>query len=285
MFKNRFFWISIVCLFMGYVSYDFLDQQFREKNISFHLERSQSNPLNAEGRVQIAEIIKEPFTYLDRGRQSFVFLSQDKRYVLKFFDSNKLTPGYFHLSKDEKHFKERTERLFNGYRLAYEWVPRETGLIFLQLAPGSIQKCHVQLVDRFGYSHSIDLSKVPFVIQKSATPTREVLTQLLNNGDVTGAKMHLRLLLEMYLSEYQKGIYDPDHNFMYNTGFVDGNPIHFDVGRLRKDENFKDPAFFLNDLKKLMFKRTGGWMQRHFPQYRDEILKDLESHKVFMDQN
>ena len=133
----------------------------------------------------------------------------------------------------------------------------------------------VNVTDRWGFHHAIDLSRVPFVIQQKATPTRQVITELLNNGQVELVKQHLRLIVDMYLDEYRRGIWDRDHNYMYNTGFVDGLPIRIDVGRLRYNENMKDPAYAARDLQKVAVQRTSEWLNRHFPQYREEIVADM----------
>ena len=272
---HKFFLFFKLGLFCGLLvlcgfGYTFYKRQFRLENI--RLNHFEENTLleNLQNNNAIHEIIAQPFHYLDRGRQSFVFGSQDGRYVLKFLDTH-----LFNFKKTDLIEKKMT-RLIEGYRLAYTFDREHTGLIFVQLAPTKLKHLPIALFDRFGFRHAIDLAHVPFIIQKKANPTRRVLSAYLRQGNVDAAKQHLRLIIDMYMDEYQKGLYDRDHNFMYNTGFIEGQPIRIDVGRLAADNAIKQPENFSKDLKKIAIDRTGGWMQRHFPVYREEILTDMQ---------
>src|SRR5579883_1157171 len=55
------------------------------------------------------DIFRQKFTYLDAGVQSYVFLSEDKQHVLKFF-------------KQGRHSKrpEKREEAFSSYKIAYD---------------------------------------------------------------------------------------------------------------------------------------------------------------------
>lgn len=254
-----------------YFTFRVLERQFSYSHISFPelTEVSQSSP-----QPDLHRIFSQSFSYLDRGKQSFAFVSEDRQYVLKFFDSSAYIP-HFIFSPSLKRLLKKKQRLFNGYHVAYEREKEASGLIYAQLNPTNANGMTINVIDRFGLRHEIDLGKVPFIVQKKATPTREVITQLLQKKNVEDVKVLLRKILDMYLSGYQRGIYDRDHNFMYNSGFVDGYPIRFDVGRLEYQPSFQQPEVFQKDLEKIIFKRIGGWMGRHFPMYRDEIVEDM----------
>lgn len=267
---SAFILLLLLCCFGGY---HWWDAQFRLANIlplsSF------SSTLMVEPSPAVKEIVSQPFTYLDRGRQSFVFLSKDQRYVLKFFDTGRLIPSLF--SKSASSLQRKHRQLMEGYRVAYTHIPQEAGLVYVQLQAGGNDAWPVEIIDRFGFHHTIDLSQVPFVIQLKATPTREVLTRLFEAGKVEEAKRRLGQLVDLYVEGYRLGIYDSDHNFMYNSGFLGERPLRLDVGRLEIDENIKNPAFYLQDLKKIAIERCDGWMQRHFPQFRDEIMSEMQN--------
>lgn len=262
----------------GFWVYDLLERQFRLSNIRWE-ELIDLPSSNADQLVLLESIFEKPFTYLDRGKQSFVFISYDKKYVLKFFDARAVqSPNYFFFSKENDDSLERKkERLFDGYRLAYDQDRENTGLLFVQLGASIKHKLQATVYDRFGFKHVIDLSEVPFVIQKKATPTRKLITSLLQKGNVASAKSYFRKIIDMYVEEYKRGICDLDHNFMYNTGFVDGKPIRIDVGRLCYDEKVKNDEVFSKDLEKIAIQRIGEWTKRHFPQYRQDILDDMRT--------
>lgn len=280
----RTFAFPFVVIMCGISAYIFVGRQFRLSNVQHDAVEQQDVMLDSLEQSRLQSILAQPYRYLDRGRQSYVFVSQDQQYVIKFFDLGRYKPGLSTLLfptgkpgvlvKPDR-MERKMNRLFSGYQLAYERDRDHAFIIFQQLKPNPLLKQLIVLNDRFGFKHTIDLSEVPFVIQYKAIPTRIVLTALLNKGNVVTAKKRLRQLLDMYMVEYGRGIYDRDHNFMYNTGFVDGEPIRLDVGRLRAEEKYKDPTVALEDLEKIAIGRTAGWLQRHFPQYRDEIISDM----------
>lgn len=283
----RFKKIAIVTILaVGLISfYHFIDGQFRLQNIQDNVIGQQDilrdhNPsrMSLENEQNLLQsILAQPYRYLDRGRQSFVFASQDGRYVIKFFDLRRYRSGIFtpfSLSRQAR-MKRKKDRLFRGYKLAYEQDGDHAFILYQQLIPNPLLKQSIVLYDWFGFKHTIDLGQVAFIIQSRAVPTRVEITKLLSQGDIIEAKKRLRQVLDMYVIEYGRAIYDRDHNFMYNTGFVDGKSMRLDVGRLRADERYKDPRVALEDLEKIAIDRTEGWLLRHFPQYRDEIIADM----------
>lgn len=279
--------IVIGCLVAAYI---FIGSQFRFGNIRDDSLAEQEVLVDSIDESVLRQVLEQPYTYLDRGRQSYVFESKDGHYVIKFFDLGRYrhevltfldsikrtySPWKFKDWVNQARMKRKMTRLFSGYKLAYERDREHSFIIFQQLLPNPLLNHSVEVSDRFGFKHQIDLSKVPFVIQSKAVPTRVVMTELLEQGNVAEAKWHLRMLLDMYMTEYKQGIYDRDHNFMYNTGFVNGKPMRLDVGRLRSEEQYKEKKLALKDLEKIAIDRTEGWMQRHFPKYKEEILADM----------
>lgn len=270
-----------ICLALvaGYWTFDVIDQQFRLSNIRFEDSIEPLLPPDANQLIQLKTLLEKPFTYLDRGKQSFVFVSQDKKFVLKFFDARclKCSDSFFFSEQDGESLERKKDRLFEGYRLAYQHDKDHTGLLYVQLAPTQTHQLQATVYDRFGIKHVIDLNQVPFVVQQKVTTTRRLITTLLQRSNVLAAKQHLRKIVDMYVSEYHRGIADLDHNFMYNTGFVEGKPLRIDVGRLYYDEKIKEYAIFSQDLEKIAIQRLGEWTKRHFPQYRNEILDDMQA--------
>lgn len=268
------------------VSGYFFDRQFSLNTITFPDAKASPVKLPQEQYDRLKAYFESPFTYLDKGHQSFVFLSSDKKIVLKFFDARSLkrfSVFPFTSVREVERGHRRLKLLLDGYQLAYEKDLTNSGLHFVQLAPNPNLDFTVHLYDRFGFSHFIDLGKVLFVIQSTATTTRDVLNKQLNAGDVEEAKISLGKIVDMYLNEYQNGIYDRDHNFIDNTGFIDGRPIRIDLGRLQYDETFKNPIVYQKDLQNVLVKRTARFLRKYFPQYHDEILAYLES-KIFSTQ-
>ncbi|HEV8051596.1 MAG TPA: hypothetical protein VGP47_03810 [Parachlamydiaceae bacterium] len=266
-------------LFALVIAYSYYDRQFKLSNIKGNWPETYSARIAPDQLPHLNETVSQPFYYLDRGKQSFVFISQDRKYVLKFFDNRCLRSGMlpFLFSIGKKKCSKKLKRLFEGYQIAQSHDATNAGLLFLQLAADPSNHLQVVVKDRFGLDHVINLSEVPFVIQEKAIPLRQLISSLLEKGNVEEAKFRFRQIIDMYVDEYQHGIFDSDHNFMYNTGFVDNRPLRIDLGRLRLEEAIKDPEVYEEDLEKIGIQRLGDWLERHFPQYRKEILEDMKS--------
>lgn len=267
-------------LLLAVTAYDFMERQFRVQNVTDTTPSSISaEPISSDDYNFLKNLLDQPFKYLDRGRQSYVFESQDGQYVLKFFDLKRYQPGWLTLfsASSERRMERKKTRLFKGYQIAYEHDRDHAVIVFQQLVPNPTLNLNALLIDRFGFNHDVDLATVPFIIQEKGVATRQVISELLSQDDLEGAKWHLRRLLDMYYDEYTRGLYDRDHNFMYNTGFIGDKPIRLDVGRLRADDLYRDPDIAKKDLEKIIDERAGGWLQRHFPKYRVEIVSDLRS--------
>lgn len=277
----------IVLPFITIHTYDFLNTQFAPKHIIMEWPVEDPVLVEPERYVELHHIVDQPYIYLDRGKQAFAFASQDGKYVLKFFDARRLRK-WFSLRKfpSERSLEKKRKNLLNGYRIAYRDDRDHNGILFLQLSPDKRNREKVSVRDRFGFSYVIDLGDVPFVIQKKAVPTRTVLTQLLNKGKVEEAKEKLGMIAQLYFDGYQHGLYDLDHNFIYNTGFVDGQAIRIDVGRLRYDLSFQESEIWFPDAYKVLVLRLHDWLGRHFPRYQQELssyMQQLLSYELEFD--
>jgi hypothetical protein len=266
---------GIVIIGGTFWGHSFYDRQFHLENITFHGLSPLETPQIVEQRAFLDKIIDQPFYYLDRGKQSFVFVSADDKYVLKFFDVKCSWSGGMLSSLSSEDCQKKLLRLIHGYRIADAYDRDYGGVLFTQIVPNPSLQLNVIVTDRFGFKHTIDLSSVPFVVQKKAVPTRTVLTALLINHDVSAACHKLRQIIDMYVEEHRRGLWDSDHNFMYNTGFIDDQPVRIDLGRLSLDEEKQNPQIFAREIKKIAFDRLEDWLERHFPLYSTQILADM----------
>lgn len=267
--------LTVVALLFAYRLYD---RQFKQSNVTLEWLPAAAQNLNAQQTEQLHTIFSQPFDYLDRGKQTYVFASRDGQYVVKFFDAGCRRSGAFPLliSPSKKRCLKKLKRLIDGYQVAVEHDTGHHGIVYMQLAPNPSLNQMAVLYDRFGIKHEIDLAAVPFVIQQKAIPLRQVISEWLDAGNVEEAKKRFREVVRMYVESYEAGVYDRDHNVMYNVGFVEGKPIRIDAGRLQYDPDYMDKALYSNDLRKIIDERFGGWLSRHYPQYLPEIIEDVK---------
>ena len=270
--KKTFFVAGLIVV--AFLAGQFLTNQFCLDNIRFEQDYPTAIVLDKQKREELSEILSQSFTYLDRGKQSYVFLSADGQYVLKFFDATRLRPSLF-LHFSGKKLRRKYARLLKGYEVAYLRNRENTEIVFAKLGQTPSFDAQVHLIDRFGWKRKIALHSVPFIIQKRAIPTRVLVSGLLDLGEVEAAKVHFRKIVDMYVDEYRKGLRDLDHNFMYNTGFIGDRPIRMDVGQLVFSEQCKSPKVRARVLHKILA-RAGKWLHRHYPHYAQEILTDIQ---------
>lgn len=90
------------------------------------------------------EILSQPFYYLSSGTQCYAFVSQDGKYVIKFFKMHKILPkkwlkdvpfSFFEKYRWESIAKKQNGSLniFKSFKDAYEQLREESGLIYLHL--------------------------------------------------------------------------------------------------------------------------------------------------------
>lgn len=283
--------IILLVVFIVIRGYYALTDDFRLANITHPMpyEKAWEVPSpSEEGKENIHKILQQPFTYIGKGAQSYVFESQDGKYVLKFFKFKHLRPSVFldalppigflktYKEKQAARKQRKLFGVFNAYRLAYEVDKKESGLIFIQLNVEGNPQREVTIVDKIGITHTLDLQHYPFILQEKGETLRVVMSRLLSNGDVETAKKRLNQILDMYAQEYQQGIYDHDHGVMQNTGFIGDRPIHLDVGKLTRQEEMRQPQYALQDAQ-IVVSKMKDWVKKHFPQYLDPISQDLDA--------
>jgi hypothetical protein len=165
--------------------------------------------------------------------------------------------------------------VFNSYKLAYDVDRNESGLIFIQLNSEQNPQRYVTVIDKIGIKHRIDLQYYPFILQYKGETLRGVLSKLLKEGNSEIATLRLKQILDLYASEYRQGIYDHDHGVMQNTGFIQDQPIHLDVGKLMRQEKMRDVHHAKKDAE-LVISKMKGWLDKHFPEYAKKIGQNLD---------
>lgn len=257
-------WIQLLILLIGiFFLPKFCRNQtdgFQVSNIHSHLAHDEKWEVKCEA---LPEIFDQKFTYLASGGQAYAFVSEDGKYVVKFFKHHlrrlplwlKALPLPENLAKRREATKAKRQRKFlrdfTSYKLSYELLPKETGILYVHLNKTDTLKTKAQIIDKLQIEHSIDLDKVEFVIQKRADLVFPYFTKLIEEGEIEKSKKCIHSILELVKTRCAKGIYDEDPRLHRNFGFVDDRAIVIDVGRLRPDPSRKDPQVVSQDLAKI----------------------------------
>jgi len=188
-------------------------------------------PLSQEEKNQIKRILNQPYSYLNRGVQSFVFASEDGQYVIKFFRHDHLDSPFW-LTQSQKAKKEiQRHKEFLSYKLAYQNFPDETGLVFLHLNKTKDLNHTLDLVDKLNIHHPLSLDNYEFLIQKRASLLYTALNQMIEENRISDAKETLSKLVQLLVKRAEAGIADKDPDLITNFGVIGIDPIQIDVGR------------------------------------------------------
>ena len=281
---------TALVVFGGFRIYYRMTDDFRVANITYEQPDNPQwdvPPLTAAEKTRLDQILSQKYYYIGKGAQSYAFSSADQKYVLKFFKYKHLKPSIFsewlppippfseYRDKQASRKMYKLNGVFAGYRLAYEMHKEDSGLVFIHLNKTDNLHEKVTVVDKIGLERTIDLDPIVFIVQEKAKTTRSAITELLDKSDIEGAKSYFGKIIDLYMSEYKKGIYDRDHGVMHNTGFVGDRPIHLDVGKMTREEKMKQPDVYKNDMARIR-EKFEAYLKDYFPNYYSEIMKDID---------
>ena len=252
--------------------------KFSLKTISAEL------PFNAEweGNGELEDsILEQTYRYLGGGGQSFAFLSEDGKYVIKFFKQYKfaipLWRTYFPHEKKRVKMQNKRNIVFSAFKSSFDHLMQETGLIFIHLNATSHLKKTLKLYDHQNHFHLLDLDSLQFVVQKKADLAFDRIDALMKNHDVLGATRAIDQLLTLPQKLTQKGFRNRDSNFRSNYGFVDSQAICFDVGRIVYSNEIKKKKNFNKDFLR-MTQRFRNYLTHRHPEllpYFENSVKDI----------
>ncbi len=244
-------------------------------------------PLTDPENTELKFALDQSYRYLAKGCQSYVFLSDDDKYILKFFKYQRyrLQPWLEYappLPAVIQYKKEKIEKKWNklnsfvtSWKVAFDSLKNETGLVYVHLNKTDTLKNELLIKDKLGFHHLVNLDNMEFCIQYKAEMLCDYLMNLKKSDNLAESKLLIDSLLDLILSEYRKGIGDNDHALMQNTGVVNGKPIHIDVGQFVHNDLFKNPDYAHQELftKTYKFKI---WLKEHYEElaiYLDQRLE------------
>jgi hypothetical protein len=266
-----------------------------QNNFSFSHEW-ELPPLNFEEQQHVNAILKQKFTYLGRGLQSFVFESSDGQYVLKIFNNRyqtkvkylKLLPFFSTWKKNKiSYLSSKLEKIFTSYHLASSDLKEETGLVFAHLTPTCYFQHPTLIKDPLGIEHRINLDQTAFLLQKKAKLVYPALEEMMENGKTEQAKKALSDLLHLLIIRCRKGISDNDPLIRTNFGFVNGCPIYLDAGPFSRDATCAEPRNYVKEIFKITTSLK-HWCEERYPElliHLNQELQSLKHHETMESQN
>ncbi|NGX39360.1 MAG: hypothetical protein KR126chlam1_00686 [Chlamydiae bacterium] len=192
---------------------------------------------------EVYPLLSQSFTYLTKGKQSFVFLSEDREWVLKFFR----LPRYVRRGTHKGSAKSLPflTQTMEGFKWSQDKLSEETGILYAHLQRTKGLPHTTQLIDRFGRSYLLDLNDLPFAIQRKGSLFLPSLSEM----EEEEAKRMIEEAVLLYANLHQKGFTDNDAIFEKNIGIACGLPFIMDVGQLV-------PSSSLSPLQDYLLKMT-----------------------------
>jgi len=156
--------------------------------------------------------------------------------------------------------------------LAERFLKEETGLIYLCLHPNIHFSKQVKLIDAWGISHSLDLSRTEFALQQKAELFFTRLDKLVHNRE--GMKLAIDALLDQISWRCASGIGDRDPNLLINFGFVGNRAIEVDLGSYYLQPELAFPLAMRRELF-LSTHLLQKWLEKHCPDLLDYLLDSI----------
>lgn len=221
------------------------------------------------------DALHQPFHYLAKGRQCFVFESADRQTVIKFINYTRFSfpfwlkvcplPHYWKMwiLGLENQRRRRFDDTVKSFQIAKDHLIEETGLLYLHLQQGG-ELPILQAVDRAHRVHQIDLNSTAFVLQKRATPIFEDLENRWKSGQKDALNEGIRAFVGMIEKRCLLHIADDDRDVGINFGFCNSRLMLLDPGRLYYDPTLVNPDRVYREML-IATKRFRQWLLRTHP--------------------
>lgn len=244
-------------------------------------------PLASLEQEELSKIFDQPFYYLAKGAQSYVFSSQDGKTVIKFFRLYHLTPPAWITSlafplpltsyKIRKILDKQQEldKDFQSYKIAYQEMKSETGLVYLHLNKTDHLKKYLTIYDKIGIAHKLNLDQMEFLVQRKATLVYPAIDQLMKTADLNTAKTAISALVKLLVYRCEKGIFDKDPDLNTNFGFIGPVPVQIDIGRFRMQQETNSAQAYRDEIRRIT-DNFHQWLESKYPSLSEYLIEEIQ---------
>lgn len=239
--------------------------------------------LSQEEKQVLDHILSQKFTYYNKGSQSYVFISEDKKYILKFLKQDKLrtrswlahVPLSFNPYYQDYLFKqEKCHATFDACKTSFVELKKESGLIYVHLNNTRDLNKKVTIFDKNGEKHIVDIDKTSYYVQKRAQLIYSRISELMHQNEVEKAKQIITSVFSLIDHLGKKGVCDNDPILRKNFGLIDDVAVQIDIGKLKIDPArqvslaYKDEAGSITNSFKV-------WLEKNYPSLSEHFEKCL----------
>lgn len=244
-------------------------------NRVFHSQFT-TRTLTSKEEEELKEALDQPYVYFAQGGQAFAFFSLDGKYVIKFFKQRLFRPSwllnhlplppFLHRYREKRNWKraDKFERDFLSYKVAFEELQDQTGIIYTHLNKTAHLQKKIPVKDRLGIIHHINLDEVDFVVQKRAEHVYDRIRNLMETGEIQKAKLAIDSIFAMIQKRAQMGFRDRDPDIRTNCGFIEDRAVKIDVGRFVRCAEMKEKDAINRELLHITAPFE-LWLQENYP--------------------
>jgi len=257
-----------LCLsFLAYIRTDF----FSNHSIVDSLPSSVSvSPSEESFRALL-----QPYRYLGKGRQCYVFVSEDGKSVIKFFNQKYITlPWYGKWLQGERSKREQRQKFAReSYSIAWD---EDSEILYVHLGKSEKPLPFLPITDKASRFFWIDLNAVSFVLQKKGEPFYPALESMYLSKGSDGLKEGIRQFVTLIAHRIEKKIADADQDVEHNFGVIDGKIFHLDPGRLFFEENLWQPDMLRQEWWRATH-RFRRWLLQKYPDFVSFLDSAIET--------
>ena len=232
-------------------------------------------------------LLEQPFEFLDTGCQCYAFLSQAQTMLLKLFKQHHFTPIPWLQSillpsslsaMRDRYLETRSKRFshtFGSCYLAGTTLKEKTGCFYLHLNPTSHWKKSLEIVDKLGIHHFLDVDSSVFILQERAERVDDRVRRLMRLNQEQEAQRSLSSILTLLADLNQTQIINKDPAIKKNMGFVNNKAILIDIGSFTKSPSPLSPT----QQKERLLKSTESfmrWLSKEYPSLANYLQEQLQ---------
>ncbi len=204
---------------------------FRLANIASHTPHNPEWDVNNQ-EAEALPLFEQKFFLFGKGSQSYVFLSEDGKYVLKFLKQRKFRPTSW-LATDSLQRKNKGLFTYSSIKTAFTHLKEETGVLYVHLNKTTHLNRKISVYDTHNTEFIIDLDQEVYFLQKRGELAYSCISHAMESGNHAEAQHLVSSLIDFLHDLGEKGVVDNDPVLCKNFGFIDGKPAQLDIGMLR----------------------------------------------------
>lgn len=276
--------LLILVLFVFGRLYYRLTDGFRMGNVTMELPYQEKWQPRLSETETLQTALNQPYHYLDKGHQAYVFESEDGQFVLKLLKFQRVRIPQW-LRKTELPFFEQwrlkriekkdrmLQSLLTSWKLGFDELKEEAAIVYVHIVPSHNLQKNLKITDKIGLKHTLELDRTIFLIQRKAPLLGPTLDSLMVQNRSNEAKAVLDRLVGLFVSEYRRGLAEKELFILRNTGVLEGRPIHIDTGRFEWDLSLKEN--YRPELRRKTAKLL-EWLREQHPELARHFEEQVE---------